>query len=113
MGQSSTITATVPVWASERVDPTRLSEGDPVAAIGRMTIYKPGNERKWIADGYTKVGEAEVIVHLIDRDTMVQHKVESLRAEKTKTLADAQAKATAIDGQIQSLLAIEYTPEAA
>lgn len=56
--------------------------------------------------GHTVVGEAQVTVTLPDHDTIIGNKVDALRAEKTRTLADAQLKATQIEGQIQSLLAI-------
>jgi len=36
--------------------------------------------------------------------------IDLLRAKKSKTLADAQVEANAIEQKIQSILAIEYRP---
>lgn len=63
--------------------------------------------------GWTLVGEAEISVTLADVDTIVQSKVQALRSQKETVLAEAQARVTRLDAQIQSLLAIEYQAEAA
>lgn len=62
----------------------------------------------WAKDGYVMVGHAEITVELIDRKTMTAGAVQSLRAEKSRVLAEAQREATRIEERIQSLLAIEY-----
>ena len=62
----------------------------------------------WLSDGYVYVGTAEVNIDAVDSKTLVENKVDTLKAERTKVLAEAQAKATAIEGQIQQLLAITY-----
>lgn len=58
--------------------------------------------------GYTMLGPVPVSVRIPDAKTIVDNKVTSLKEEKTKILAEAQAKATEIDRKIQTLLAITY-----
>lgn len=60
--------------------------------------------------GWSLVGEAEIRLEVPDERQLVENKVESLRAERRKVLADAEAKATSLDRQIQTLLAISYEP---
>lgn len=61
--------------------------------------------------GWTYVGEADVTLMLVDNDTLVANKVESLRAQRTKEVADSYARTVAIDAQIQQLLAITNQAE--
>jgi hypothetical protein len=61
---------------------------------------------------YVKVGRARITVELIDERAIVDNKVEALKEEKREVLATAQAKATQIEKQIQSLLAITCDVEA-
>ena len=60
--------------------------------------------------GWTRVGTARVEVTLVGKDVMVENKIESLKAEKQKILADAQLKVTQIEEKIQNLLAISFDP---
>lgn len=62
---------------------------------------------------WIKVGTAEVVVTLDDDDTVRENLVDSLRKEKSKVLAEAQAKATQIEDRIQSLLAISWNGQSA
>ena len=61
-----------------------------------------------IPEGYSLVGAGEITFTLHDRDSIIASKVEALKAEKTQTLAEAQAKATRLESQIQQLLAITH-----
>lgn len=61
-------------------------------------------------EGYTKVGIATIELELFDDKTVLANAVEALRAEKSKVLAEAQAKATRLDEKIQNLLAITHEP---
>ena len=106
-----TITGTVLAFVSQYTDPTNLHEHKN--PLGAIVFAQRDHAEFWAKDGYTMVGEVDVTVRLMSHDAMVQAKVESLRAEKAKTLADAQAKATAIEKRIQSLLAISFDGGAA
>lgn len=72
--------------------------------LGQGLAYWPTSYS--IDNGFSKVGTAEVTITLHDPDDLIANKVEALRAEKQQTLADAQAKATRLESQIQQLLAI-------
>ena len=61
-------------------------------------------------DGWVKVGIATVTVTFDDDNTITGNMIDLLMAKKSKTLADAQVEANAIEQKIQSLLAIEYRP---
>lgn len=62
----------------------------------------------WSKDGYRFVGWAAISIQLLPSDTMLQSAVSALQAEKQAVIADAQRRATEIDGEIQKLLAITY-----
>jgi hypothetical protein len=62
-------------------------------------------------NGYTVIGEAEISLRVLDEDQILSNKIASLTRQKQSIIAEAQAKATVIEGQIQSLLAITYKPE--
>jgi hypothetical protein len=66
----------------------------------------------WLKLGYTYIGEATITVDVPDEKTLIDSKVEALREEIKTTRADATAKVTQLEGQIQQLLAIEFTPSA-
>jgi hypothetical protein len=62
-------------------------------------------------EGWTLVGEAHVFIKLDTHDKMISNKVDALKAELTKTQAEAEVKCNLLRGQINNLLAIEYKPE--
>jgi len=59
--------------------------------------------------GYTKVGTATIEFDLIDRNTMIDNKIVSLRAELQTVKAEAQVTVQKLEEQLQSLLAIEVS----
>lgn len=59
-------------------------------------------------DGYTLVGEADITVRVVDAQKIIANKVEALKTEKARVLAEAQMKATDIEANIQKLLAISF-----
>lgn len=63
--------------------------------------------------GWTRVGKATVTVELLSQDAMVEAKVDALQAELQTARAEFSVKESRIQEQIQNLLAITYTPEAA
>ena len=60
--------------------------------------------------GYTLAGKATVTVTIFDQRTLVENTIESLRSQSANIRAEATAKCTQIEGQIQQLLAIECSP---
>lgn len=65
-----------------------------------------GSAEQWARTGYIQVGTAKVEIEFINRDEMTTNAVSALRKQKESVLAEAQAEATRIDGEIQNLLAI-------
>ena len=60
----------------------------------------------WAEEGYIYAGHAAIEVSLLPQADITARAVETLKQQKMQVLADAHAKATHIEGQIQSLLAI-------
>lgn len=91
------------------------------ASIGPEDLH-PGNDAMVIrglsfassdmaGTSWSKVGTAEVTVTLVSNDEIVANKVDALRKQQQTVRAEAEAKSQRIEEQIQSLLAITYTPE--
>jgi len=57
------------------------------------------------------IGEREIEIDAPDDFDPRPGMVDSLRKQKAQVLADAQLKATQIEGRIQQLLCIEHKPE--
>lgn len=102
-----------------------------VVLISKYTRYDPANPQKtaahdflfvglehldeggslketWANDGYVFVGHAKIEIEFLPQKDVTASAVASLKKQKKKVLADAQAKATEIEQQIQSLLAITF-----
>lgn len=62
----------------------------------------------WLKEGYRHVGFAEIKIEMLPIDDMMNGAVEALRAQKQYIIAEAQAEATRIEGEIQKLLAITF-----
>ena len=109
--------------------------GDAVALVSKYTRFDPANPEKtaadefsivskdsltkegalhahWAKDGYILVGMARIEIELLPQKEITTKAVATLRQQKEQVLATAQAEATRIEGQIQSLLAIEHIPQA-
>ena len=100
-----TITATVNASVfGGYATPDELIQQDPEQAVSRINLQSD------VPDGWVKVGTATVTVTFDDDNTITGNLIDSLNAKKSKTLADAQVEANAIEQKIQSLLAIEYKP---
>lgn len=89
------------------ITPDKLATPEAVPA---MLFVSEGGDRYFIEQGYTHIGTATIEVNVFDQKEIVANKVDALREEIKATRAKATAKCTEIEGQIQSLLAIEYTP---
>jgi hypothetical protein len=100
-----TITATVPAWLTSSYQSldyvTSLS---PENAVSALMFYLPGSNAP---EGWAKVGSAEVTVTFDDPAEVTESQIASLRAAKKKVQADCEIALMQLDGQIQSLLAIE------
>ena len=101
--------ATLTAFASEYSPfrPDRIGVDTDEVVVGYLSFFN-----RPIGSGWTRVGTAEITVTFDNSDTITLSKIESLREEKKRVLAAAEAKATSIEGQIQSLLALPYKDEA-
>lgn len=105
--------------------------GEAVALVNKYTRFDPAHPEKtqaadflifnrsclnedgslnarWSKEGYVMVGTAAIEITLLPKKEVTSRAVASLREQKAHVLATAQAEATRIEGQIQSLLAIEH-----
>lgn len=111
---SKTHTGTLHAWLSK----DRSLEGfydsgatpEQIVSAPILTTTPPSKDGEgpnyWEKDGYTHIGLATVTLTIESRDKLVEKKVSSLRAMQVAVVAEAQAKKTAIERQIQKLLAI-------
>ena len=106
-----TITTTLNVVASQHCEFTLEDYATKDAQeLAQRLSYWPTH---WDIDGGgSLVGTAEVTITLHDADDLIANKVAALRAEKAQTLAEAEAKATRLERQIQQLLAITHEVQA-
>lgn len=103
-----TITGTIGAYLmSAFYGPEDLTRGDK-AALGVMSFFS----HDYKGGDYVKVGTATITVELISQDEMLGNQIDSLKAEKTKLMAEHQKALTSIDSKIQQLLAITMTEEA-
>lgn len=56
--------------------------------------------------GWVKVGLATITVDMFDLETITNAQINTLKEAKRRIQAEAEARITKIDGQIQSLLAL-------
>jgi hypothetical protein len=113
------IKGTALAWLNSSQGPDTLKD-DPSSVVSAVCIYNPVDEdrergiKSWQAMGYTLIGEADVTLRIhADEKSLIASKVDSLKAEKDKIAAEAQARMTEIERKINTLLAIEYTPAGA
>lgn len=104
-----TITARTKAWFITDSDGPEDLHGDPVRAVSTVSYYAGD----MTAYGWSLVGEAEITLYVDHEDTLIDNKVAALRQELKNVLGEAQLKATEIEGRIQKLLAISYTPKGA
>ena len=91
---------------------------------GTTTAWLTGHRQEWNSDpediehltfsitdmsqnGWIRVGEAEITVHLIDREEITKGQIDNLNEIKRQLQADHEVKMNVLEGRIQSLLAIE------
>ena len=103
-----TVTSTASVWAPQYsiLTPHDYETAGGHQLVPHLVYWHPDAET--FGTGCTRVGTAEITLTIADTDDLVANKVQALQAEKTQVLADAQAKATRLESQIQQLLAITH-----
>lgn len=86
-----------------------ITSGDTRKALGALMLsgFNLGILKELISLGTATISVESAEV---DKNEIIRKAVEVMRAKRGEILAEAQAKATAIDAKIQNLLAIEYTP---
>lgn len=106
-------TETVTAWLPSHADITPEQLINPVAGTANRLGYTRTDSTLDMGEhGWTKIGTAEITLHIIDRDTLVTNKIDALKAEAAKTRAEAVMRCNEIESQIQNLLAITYVPKA-
>jgi hypothetical protein len=104
----SNITGTLKAWLPEysHLSPEELHSS---AAVEHLIFSRVDMK----SSGWTHVGDATITVDIIlTHDQLVASKVETLKAQQAKVHAEAQERVNQLEGMIQNLLAISYTPEA-
>lgn len=76
----------------------------------RQLAFFGDDGKYWASLGYTYVGPATITVEVPNLRELVDNKVAALQQQEVAIRAEATAKCTAIQSQIQNLLAIEYAP---
>lgn len=106
-----TITAKTTAWITtySGIGPDEIKA--PTDEMVHQLYFSRGDMKE---QGWTVAGEAEITVTLVDVDTLITNKVESLRAQLQEVRSDAQVRCNSLEQQIQKLLAITYDePQAA
>lgn len=63
----------------------------------------------WEENGYTYVGTAEITVHMVEKQELIENKVQALRNEVIVIKAKSTMECTKIESQIQDLLSIGFS----
>lgn len=112
---AATHSATLLAWCRSDNDYGKraLSDDNPVEAVEAVIFHlQEGDDKarldRWAANGYMLVGVADITLRLRPPEALAESQIATLRAQKQAVLAEAQNKATAIERQIQTLLAIDY-----
>lgn len=75
---------------------------------GAASLYYSASDLS--THGHTFAGNATITLDLLDDRNLVDNKVATLREQAVSIRAEATAKCTRIEGQINQLLAIENSP---
>jgi hypothetical protein len=98
---AKTITIKTTAWLLNGASPDCLKDRDNVDGIGFATHDMSRCE--WSA-----IGDAVITVEVTDGRGLIDNKVEALKAEKQRVIADAEMASRRIEQQIQNLLAITH-----
>jgi hypothetical protein len=85
------------------ISPDDLSDPSAIASLS----FTSGVSEYFAQHGYTLVGTAAITVTIMGKDEIISNKIDALRSEAATIRANATAKCTRIEGQIQQLLCIE------
>lgn len=99
------ITFTTKAWISSN---SRLAPEDLTTPEGAAQLHYTPHDMSSFGD--TFAGVAEVTLELIDKNALIDSKITSLREQAKSIRAEATARVTKIEGQINQLLAIENSP---
>jgi len=105
MADARTITGNVSIWLSKTSGPQDVA-GDDQSVTDAIVVFGPDSDMSGY--GYTRLSEGTLTFALPTVRDMVDSKAESLRAEITKTRADAEMKVNQLQAALQKLLAIEF-----
>lgn len=99
------VTFETKAWISEynSVTPEQLRTPE-----GATTLHYSDHDMR--GNGWSFAGDATVTLNLIGERDLIDSKVVSLREQAASIRAEATAKVTRIEGQIQQLLCIENSP---
>lgn len=88
------------------LDAKQKGDLEAMAEAGYISQYRD-------SEGCMVVATGTATLEMLDDADITRNAIESLTEQKAKILAEASAKATSIEGQIQSLLAISYDAQPA
>lgn len=100
------VTATVTAYVSPHSSLSPADLAKP-GSVSNLTFWGKHMDDSAAKMGYTKVGTAQITVTLIEQNELIANKIEALKGEAAGIRAEATAKCTRIEKQIQNLLCIE------
>ena len=102
------VTGQLKAWLPDHCNLSPEQVGTPAAL--ESLVFSGYDMRN---SGWTYVGEATITVDfMLTTEQMVASKIETLKVQQTKVRSEAQERVNHLEGMIQNLLAIGYTPEA-
>lgn len=98
----------------------KYTEFDPAnpssTPIDRFVYLSPDSVKEgkliegWAKDGYILIGSSEITVRLMPNEEITSSAIASLKEQKKDIQAKAQMAINEIEGRIQNMLALPYTP---
>lgn len=103
---TGTAIAVIHEYSSLTPEDLNTMDGDSlVSSVHYFTEQSMKSVPNW-----TRIGAAEITLHIDDQEALIANKVESLESEIKRTQADAEMHINKLRGQINNLLALEYKP---
>lgn len=103
-----TIVGEATAWLPNHANPDHLASDDPNEVVRGLAFTGPESQMQSV--GWTLIGKASITVEVPDMNGLVEAKIDTLKKQQKSVLAEAQAKSTELEGQIQKLLAITFEP---
>ncbi len=63
------------------------------------------------SNGWFQIGRARIVIEFFPLASAIEKKIDALQAERQRLRANTEATCTRIEGEIQNLLALSYTPK--